>query len=71
MKKIIFILSVIFIIQGCAQEADSDFISCPEQQGEFCVQTYDPVCGNDGKTYSNSCEACKSVKIYKSGECVE
>ena len=67
MKKIIFILSLIFIIQGCAQE--SDFINCPEQQGEFCIQIYEPVCGEDGKTYSNSCEACKAVEKYELGEC--
>lgn len=40
------------------------------QNGCFCLQVYEPVCGINGKTYSSSCEAnCAGVSIKSSGEC--
>lgn len=43
----------------------------PEKStGGMCTQQYDPVCGCDGKTYSNACMAgLKNAAIQHKGEC--
>ena len=38
---------------------------------EFCTMDYRPVCGCDGRTYSNSCSAAqKGVRIAYPGKCL-
>ncbi len=79
MKKALYLLMLVFLITACEKYEQSatvvvtgegpGFVDCPGETGEFCAAVYQPVCGDDGATYSNSCVACQNVKKYKEGEC--
>jgi len=59
----------------CAYEAGqycgaADASSTCEPRPDLCPAIYMPVCGCDGNTYSNSCDAASAgVGVYSEGEC--
>ena len=47
-----------------------DFQGTCEEQPEMCTMNYDPVCGCDGTTYGNACQAAAAgISIDREGEC--
>lgn len=56
------------------EETPSEVTVCDDfyKSGEeiICTEQYEPVCGDNGQTYGNSCFACIEVDSYTNGECI-
>jgi hypothetical protein len=63
---ICIVLFLFVLLTACTKE------ECREKRVGGCMHTeeYNPVCGCNGKTYSNPSEAaCNNIKDYKQGPC--
>ena len=82
MKKIFLISAIFTVFMSC--EKNNNCVSTPSIQSEVCidstlindsiacVEVYDPVCGCDSVTYSNSCHADRfGVISYVAGQCCD
>lgn len=64
------ILFILLFVFACEEDD-----KCPQEVPEYCARVdcstnYEPVCGCDGRTYTNSCIAdCSGITSYSLGEC--
>ncbi|MBC6607650.1 Kazal-type serine protease inhibitor family protein [Hymenobacter sp. BT188] len=70
--KTIVSSSLLMLLMACNSDSDPDpmCIDPTRITSGACTANVDPVCGCDGKTYGNSCEADRAgVVSYTSGAC--
>ena len=69
-KLYVLFMSDESVVKSGVSIAQYSFVPEETEPGCMCIALYQPVCGENGKTYGNTCEAaCEQVPVAHVGEC--
>ena len=63
------VLTAGLCLGGCGPQPGFEACLGPTGDDDACTFLFDPVCGDDGVTYPNDCEACREVNQFTRGTC--
>ena len=71
MSRVILFPCLLICLVSCKKESDVCIDEDKIDDQVVCVEIYEPVCGCNDKTYSNTCYAKRAGLIsWKNGECI-
>jgi len=70
---IVILIAIAFVVPVSEDETLVDLLvlaSIPQPEPIACTLEFVPVCGEDGETYGNACQAgANNIRIVHEGEC--